>query len=60
MEQERKAAQALRSLMEEKESSTQELNRSFNALNKKFLEQSEDLQLLLAQIQSLKGNRVCP
>lgn len=57
VEQEHQAAQALRSLMEEKESSTQELNRSFNALNKKFLEQSEDLQLLLAQIQSLKGNR---
>lgn len=59
MAQERQAAETLRSLMEEKESSTLELNESFHVLNKKFLEQSEDLRLLMAQVQSLKGNRVC-
>lgn len=60
MEEERQATQTLRSMMEEKENSIQELNESFNALNKKFMEQCEDLRILMAQVQSLKGNRVCP
>ena len=59
LDQECRSAQALRSLVDEKEASAQEASDSFNNLNKKFLEQSEDLRLLLAQVQNLKTNRVC-
>lgn len=57
LDQQHKEVQALRSLVEEKEAGAREVNDSFSGLNKKFVEQSEDLRLLLAQVQSLKANR---
>lgn len=44
--------------MDEKETSLQEVKKSFTTLNTKFTEQSEDLRTLLAQTEALQKSKV--
>ncbi|KAG0706855.1 Sodium channel and clathrin linker 1 [Chionoecetes opilio] len=57
LEHEREASQRLRSLVEVMEASAREVNDALNTQDRKVAEQSEDLRLLLTQIQTLKANR---
>lgn len=57
LEQEEQRHRILKSAVDEKETSLQEVNKSFTALNTKFTEQSEDLQTLLAQAEALQRSK---